>query len=197
MLPDDLFSKRKEESPFQPTEEYDTQNPLLKNSGTGPDGHDGEKKHFYNRTGLDFRAEDVTQGEGNRNQVYDSSNQNDESMQHETENAERDSDTLTVITDAKSEAADAAEQTSVYHPHANSNLNNTYLQPDPLYQNPLKSSTLKATQKSDHLYQTMGTGAVSLERAGPSSSHNPISDDSGLSHGRSNHKRGSKMCTLM
>ncbi|XP_043935711.1 tetratricopeptide repeat protein 24 [Protopterus annectens] len=196
LLRDDL----KEECPLQPTEKYDTQSPLLKNNGPGPDGHDVEENHIYNQTGLEFRAKDITPGEGARSLMDDTMNQNDEALQQRTENAEMDSDSLTVITNAKSEATDAADQISVYRnsqSHANSNLNNTYLRPDPLYQNSSKNSTLKATQKSDHLYHSMGAGTVTLDRAGPSSSHSTISDDNESPHGRAKHRRGSKMCTLM
>ncbi|XP_063295531.1 tetratricopeptide repeat protein 24 [Pelobates fuscus] len=71
---------------------------------------------------------------------------------------DNDSDTLTVVTNEYSEDCeqpDSAAASYRNHPMANSNLNNTYLHPDPLYQNCIHSGTLCNTQKSNHDYETL------------------------------------------
>ncbi|XP_040267037.1 tetratricopeptide repeat protein 24 [Bufo bufo] len=78
---------------------------------------------------------------------------------------EDDSDTLTVVTNAYSEDCEeddtAAAVCSRNHPHANSNLNNTYLHPEPLYQN----CVLEHTQKSNHDYETLKLKTMEAEGA--------------------------------
>ncbi|XP_056402585.1 tetratricopeptide repeat protein 24 isoform X2 [Hyla sarda] len=77
---------------------------------------------------------------------------------------EDDSDTLTVVTNAYSEdceETDAADACSRNHPQANSNLNNTYLHPEPFYQN----CALQNTQKSNHDYETLTLKKLEAERS--------------------------------
>ncbi|XP_075137316.1 tetratricopeptide repeat protein 24 [Leptodactylus fuscus] len=68
---------------------------------------------------------------------------------------EDDSDTLTVVTNAYSEDCEETDTGAAIcsrnHPQANSNLNNTYLQPEPFYHN----CALQNTQKSNHDYETL------------------------------------------
>ncbi|XP_053575895.1 tetratricopeptide repeat protein 24 [Bombina bombina] len=71
---------------------------------------------------------------------------------------EEDSDSLTVITDMYSEECEEQDSSVASYrnyPLANSNLNNTYLHPDPVYQNGIHGETLHSTQKSNHDYETL------------------------------------------
>ncbi|XP_075700679.1 uncharacterized protein LOC142665029 [Rhinoderma darwinii] len=82
---------------------------------------------------------------------------------------EDDSDTLTVVTNAYSEDCEETDTAAVCSrnlPHANSNLNNTYLQPEPFYQN----CALKNTQKSNHDYETLKLKTLAAERSESESS---------------------------
>ncbi|XP_075048639.1 tetratricopeptide repeat protein 24 [Mixophyes fleayi] len=77
---------------------------------------------------------------------------------------EEDSDTLTVVTGEYSEdcqQSDAAAACTRNYPHANSNLNNTYLHPEPFYQN----CALQNTQKSNHDYETLRLKTMTAERS--------------------------------
>ncbi|XP_073423234.1 tetratricopeptide repeat protein 24 [Dendrobates tinctorius] len=84
---------------------------------------------------------------------------------------EDDSDTLTVVTNAYSEdcaeTATTAAGCSRNHPQANSNLNNTYLHPEPFYQN----CPLQNTQKSNHDYETLKLKTLEAERSDCESSN--------------------------
>ncbi|XP_069584017.1 tetratricopeptide repeat protein 24 [Ranitomeya imitator] len=78
---------------------------------------------------------------------------------------ENNSDTLTVVTNTYSEdceetATAAAADCSRNYPQANSNLNNTYLHPEPFYQN----CSLQNTQKSNHDYETLKMKTLEAER---------------------------------
>ncbi|KAM4013757.1 tetratricopeptide repeat protein 24 isoform 1-T3 [Anomaloglossus baeobatrachus] len=75
-----------------------------------------------------------------------------------------DSDTLTVVTNAYSEDCEETATTaecSRNYPQANSNLNNTYLHPEPFYQN----CALQNTQKSNHDYETLKLKTLEAERS--------------------------------
>ncbi|XP_071971029.1 tetratricopeptide repeat protein 24 isoform X2 [Engystomops pustulosus] len=93
------------------------------------------------------------------------------------EEEEEDSDTLTVVTNAYSEDCEetdtGAAMCAANHPQANSNLNNTYLHPEPFYQN----CALQDTQKSNHDYETLKLQTLTAERNVDASSnclHVPI-----------------------
>ncbi|XP_063803171.1 tetratricopeptide repeat protein 24 [Pseudophryne corroboree] len=76
---------------------------------------------------------------------------------------DEDSDTLTVVTSEYSEdchQSHTAAACTKNYPHANSNLNNTYVHPDPFYQN----SALQNTQKSNHDYETLKLKTMAGER---------------------------------
>ncbi|KAM4690066.1 tetratricopeptide repeat protein 24 [Rhinophrynus dorsalis] len=77
-----------------------------------------------------------------------------------------DSDTLTVVTNEYSEDCEQPDSDAVSHmnyPQANSNLNNTYLHPDPFYQNCNHAGTLMDTQKSNHDYETLKLKTMTLQ----------------------------------
>ncbi|XP_058862023.1 tetratricopeptide repeat protein 24-like isoform X1 [Acipenser ruthenus] len=72
-----------------------------------------------------------------------------------------------VVTHPDSELSDRPDTEPQYQtvqPQANRNLNNTYLQPDPHYQNDRLSGTLLPTQRSEHLYETVKPGALQADR---------------------------------
>ncbi|XP_072283825.1 tetratricopeptide repeat protein 24 isoform X2 [Pyxicephalus adspersus] len=73
------------------------------------------------------------------------------------------SDTLTVVTNEFSEdceQSDAASACARNYPRANSNLNNTYLQPEPVYQN----CVMHNTHKSSHDYETLKLKTMEMNR---------------------------------
>ncbi|XP_075463821.1 tetratricopeptide repeat protein 24 isoform X3 [Ascaphus truei] len=79
---------------------------------------------------------------------------------------EGDSDSLTVVTNAYSEDFDQPYSDAASHknyPEANSNLNNTYLHPDPFYQNCIQGGMLQNTQESNHDYETLKLKTMIME----------------------------------
>ncbi|KAJ8354658.1 hypothetical protein SKAU_G00222250 [Synaphobranchus kaupii] len=70
-----------------------------------------------------------------------------------------DSDNMAaVMTESDSQFSDPQSEQPNYQtalPEANRNLNNTYLQPDPHYQNQALSEPLGLTQHTEHLYETI------------------------------------------
>ncbi|XP_067878661.1 tetratricopeptide repeat protein 24 [Heterodontus francisci] len=83
---------------------------------------------------------------------------------------------------------------------ANRNLNNTYLQPDPMYLNSPQLGTLKATQRSDHFYESFQMRqTLAAEEGVASGSQNSGSSNSGndQEHPKRRSKWESKMCKVM
>ncbi|XP_077320300.1 tetratricopeptide repeat protein 24 [Lithobates pipiens] len=84
---------------------------------------------------------------------------------------EEEPDTLTVVTNEFSEDCEQSDAACARnYPHANSNLNNTYLQPEPVYQN----CTMKNTNKSVHDYETLKLKTLETNRR--------VSEPSGCLH---------------
>ncbi|XP_069805869.1 tetratricopeptide repeat protein 24 [Dendropsophus ebraccatus] len=112
------------------------------------------------------------------------------------EEEEDDSDTLTVVTNAYSEDCEetnTADACIRNHPHANSNLNNTYLHPEPFYHN----CALQSTQKSNHDYETLKLQTLTADGTGSESSdclHVPRPEH--LDKPRRS-KLHSRMCSIM
>ncbi|KAM4663110.1 tetratricopeptide repeat protein 24 [Discoglossus pictus] len=80
---------------------------------------------------------------------------------------EDDSDSLRVMTNMYSEDCEVEDSAAVSHrnyPQANSNLNNTYLHPDPFYHNCVHGGTMQSTQKSNHDYETLRLKTMTLDR---------------------------------
>ncbi|XP_038643223.1 uncharacterized protein LOC119958717 [Scyliorhinus canicula] len=107
---------------------------------------------------------------------------------------------------AEEEAGDLAAVTEdqEFHPRddpgGKRNLNNTYLQPDPMYLNNRPPGTLKATERSDHLYETFHPGQTQAsEERVASESQESGSSTSGNDQGSPNWRRKweSKMCKVM
>ncbi|XP_078393440.1 uncharacterized protein LOC144677050, partial [Cetorhinus maximus] len=83
---------------------------------------------------------------------------------------------------------------------ANRNLNNTYLQPDPMYLNDPPLETLKATERSDHLYEMFHAGqTLAAEKGVASGSQKSGSSTNGNDQEGPKWKRKwkSKMCKVM
>nr|XP_033779757.1 tetratricopeptide repeat protein 24 [Geotrypetes seraphini]XP_033779758.1 tetratricopeptide repeat protein 24 [Geotrypetes seraphini]XP_033779759.1 tetratricopeptide repeat protein 24 [Geotrypetes seraphini] len=80
--------------------------------------------------------------------------------------AEEDSESLTPVPSCSDEG-DPHDTSPVRYSHqsqANSNFNNTYLYPDPFYQNYLQPGTAQNTQLSDHLYETLKLRTLATDR---------------------------------
>ncbi|XP_069463246.1 tetratricopeptide repeat protein 24 isoform X2 [Ambystoma mexicanum] len=80
---------------------------------------------------------------------------------------DEDSDSLTVVTNRHAEDTDQEDMAPFYHNsplQANSNLNNTYLHPDGVYQNYAHNEELKETGKSNHDYETLKLQTLATQR---------------------------------
>ncbi|XP_069074134.1 tetratricopeptide repeat protein 24 isoform X2 [Pleurodeles waltl] len=114
-----------------------------------------------------------------------------------SERLEEDSDSLTVVTHRHSEDTDQENMAPFYYnsqPEANSNLNNTYLHPDPVYQNCANNGELNETQISNHDYETLKFKTLATQRAikevdGHGHNLRPLKRESG--------KSISRMCAVM
>ncbi|XP_078525761.1 tetratricopeptide repeat protein 24 isoform X1 [Lissotriton helveticus] len=85
-----------------------------------------------------------------------------------SERLEEDSDSLMVVTNRHSEDTDQEDMSPFYYnsqPEANSNLNNTYLHPDPVYLNCANNGELNETQLSNHDYETIKFKTLATQRA--------------------------------
>uniref|UniRef100_A0A8C5Q9Z7 Tetratricopeptide repeat domain 24 n=1 Tax=Leptobrachium leishanense TaxID=445787 RepID=A0A8C5Q9Z7_9ANUR len=90
------------------------------------------------------------------------------------EEEEDDSDSLTAVTgeySEDSEQLDSATFSCTNYPQANSNLNNTYMHPDPSYQNCVHNASLGNMQRSDHDYETLKLITMKSERAAEEPTH--------------------------
>ncbi|MGH0155133.1 UNVERIFIED_CONTAM: hypothetical protein FKN15_047747 [Acipenser sinensis] len=107
---------------------------------------------------------------GHRGQGADCCSQpREEISQPEEPGAEGRTGCDSVVTHPDSELSDRPDTEPQYQtvqPQANRNLNNTYLQPDPHYQNDRLSGTLLPTQRSEHLYETVKPGALQADSIG-------------------------------
>ncbi|XP_029437433.1 tetratricopeptide repeat protein 24 isoform X2 [Rhinatrema bivittatum] len=79
---------------------------------------------------------------------------------------EGDSERLAVVTSNYSAGGNWPDMGSIYgdRPQANSNFNNTYLHPDPFYQNYLQTGMAQNTQLSNHDYETLRLQTLAMER---------------------------------
>ncbi|XP_041094835.1 tetratricopeptide repeat protein 24-like isoform X2 [Polyodon spathula] len=105
-----------------------------------------------------------------------------------------------VVTHPDSELSDTPDTEPQYQtvqPKANGNLNNTYVQPDPHYQNDLLSGTLLPTQRSEHLYETVKPGALQADRDSPVDHSSEISCISDQQHTNQTASRRSRLCAVM
>ncbi|KAK6466983.1 hypothetical protein HHUSO_G35331 [Huso huso] len=105
-----------------------------------------------------------------------------------------------VVTHPDSELSDRPDTEPQYQtvqPQANRNLNNTYLQPDPHYQNDRLSGTLLPTQRSEHLYETVKPGALQADRDRPVDHSSEISCISDEQHSNQTASRRSRLCAVM
>ncbi|XP_067832143.1 tetratricopeptide repeat protein 24 [Heptranchias perlo] len=116
-----------------------------------------------------------------------------------TETEEMEKDDLTAIT----EDEDLYQEENPYRnapAQANRNLNNTYLQLDPTYLNNPQLGTLKATQKSDHFYETLQMRrTLAAEEGAAPATGNSGSSVNGNERERLKQRRKweSKMCKVM
>ncbi|KAM8921494.1 LOW QUALITY PROTEIN: tetratricopeptide repeat protein 24 [Pelodytes ibericus] len=97
--------------------------------------------------------------------------------ENDVKGEEGDSDPLTVGTNEYSEDCEQSDSGTVScrnYPQANSNLNNTYLHPDPSYQNCLHGCPLADTQKSNHDYETMKLMTMKSDRERPRWQKDPV-----------------------
>ncbi|KAE8588357.1 hypothetical protein XENTR_v10022478 [Xenopus tropicalis] len=99
-------------------------------------------------------------------------------VEEEEDDEEDDSNSLTMITNQYSEDCEEPNSAGISHyanyPQANSNLNNTYLRPDPFYQNSRHNGMLQDTQKSNHDYETLKLKTMALERSQRKQSDVPL-----------------------
>ncbi|XP_030044886.1 tetratricopeptide repeat protein 24 [Microcaecilia unicolor] len=85
---------------------------------------------------------------------------------HAVKPVEEDSESLTTVPSC-SEEGDPHDMRPICYRHqsqANSNFNNTYLYPDPFYQNYLRTGTAQNTQLSNHVYETLKLRTLATDR---------------------------------
>ncbi|XP_058863751.1 tetratricopeptide repeat protein 24-like isoform X2 [Acipenser ruthenus] len=138
---------------------------------------------------------------GHRGQGADCCSQpREETSQPEEPGAEGRTGCDSVVTHPDSELSDRPDTEPQYQtvqPQANRNLNNTYLQPDPHYQNDRLSGTLLPTQRSEHLYETVKPGALQADRDRPVDHSSEISCISDEQHSNQTASRRSRLCAVM